>query len=465
VSQRASPDDGRPPDQSTLELPKDEDPLLGQLLGDYRVEERIGAGAMGVVYRAVQPLIGKHVAVKVLQPDAARSESEVQRLLLEARTVNNIGHRGVIDVFGFGQTPDGRQYFLMEHLSGQPLDRLIAQRAPLPPQEAIGILDELLDALGAIHQAGVVHRDLKPSNIYLVAQRDRPPFVKILDFGIAKIVMGDAPGDASTPAAGGAVQTTIAGTPEFMAPELVRGGLLSARSDLYAVGVTAFQMLTGLLPFRSKSVNDCMEQHVNAPVPAPSSEEPTVPRELDRWVMQLMAKLPEARPPSAEVARRELKQVRENLSTVVAKRPVTLRLRTRVALAAVAVAGGLLMLRSAAFTERPEPLIVDPPPRPAPPWFEPAAPPLMGEARAMVPVAARAPRKKPDVGTLTIKAKQYSTSFKIDGHEWGGQPAGRTVEGIRAGTHHVVVLQNQKRFERDVTVEPGGTAVVEVVFK
>jgi serine/threonine-protein kinase len=456
VSQRASPDDGRPPDQRTLELPKEDDPLVGQLLGDYRVEERIGAGAMGVVYRAVQPLIGKRVAVKVLQPDAARSDSEVQRLLLEARTVNNIGHRGVIDVFGFGQTPDGRQYFLMEHLNGQPLDHLIAQRAPLPPQEAIGILDELLDALGAIHQAGVVHRDLKPSNIYLVAQRDRPPFVKILDFGIAKLVMGDAPVGTSAPAPAGVVQTTLAGTPEFMAPELVCGGLLSARSDLYAVGVTAFQMLTGQLPFRAKSVTDCMEKHVSSPVPAPSSEEPTVPLELDRWVMQLMAKLPEARPPSAEVARRELQEVRENLATVVVRRPASLHLGVRIALAGLAVVGGLFALRSVGSAASPEPLIVAPPPRSAPPWLEPAAAPLMGEARAMRPAS---------VGTLTIKAKQFSTSFKIDGREWGGQPAGRTLEGIRAGKHHVVVLQNQKRFERDVTVEPGGTVVVEVVFQ
>jgi serine/threonine-protein kinase len=446
-----------------------EDALIGQLLGDYRVEECIGAGAMGVVYRAVQPLIGKHVAVKVLRPEVARSAGDLQRLLLEARTVNAVGHRGVIDVFGFGETPDGRQYFLMEHLAGQPLDRLLGERAPLPPLEAIGILDELLDALGAIHQAGVIHRDLKPSNIYLVAQRGGPPFLKILDFGIAKVA-AEPPGALPEAFAEHTVQqTTIAGTPEFMAPELVQGGLLSARSDLYAVGVTAFQMLTGELPYRSSSITECIQLHLRAPVPAPSSVNAAVPGAIDAWVKRLLAKSPEARPASAEVARRELQQVRRQLTAsevpLGPAKPGWRQALVGTSLLLAACATAALILRTMRASELVEPLMVPQPPERtdfAPPEAPLSPPPLIA---APAPPNARVPKKSAEVGTLTIRARQYSTSFQVDGREWGGQPAGRTFEGIRAGKHHLLIRQNAKRFERDVVVEPGGSAVVEVVFR
>jgi len=509
AGQNVCPNDGTPLLMSGVEIVR-KDPLIGALLGDYQVEECIGVGAMGVVYRAVQPVIGKRVAVKVLRADVARSAAEMQRLLAEARTVNNIGHRGVIDIFGFGQTPDGRQYFLMEHLNGQPLDRLIAERAPLPPPEAIAILDELLDALGAIHQAGVIHRDLKPSNIFLVAQRGRPAFVKILDFGLSKQALVDAV--AVIPSVRPAQQSTIAGTPEFMAPELFKGGMLSARSDLYAVGVTAFEVLTGKLPFPAASVTECIKMHLEQPAPEPSSVYPSVPPQLDAWCLQLMAKDPAARPATAELARRDLKRIRHQLAIgetqvavrltpsgyakvaeVLAKPPqpttetevkppaspstepsglVTARPRR----AAVVLLGLAVVIAGAAgaiaMREKPQAatLIVPPPPRPAPsapaPLAEvPALEPLAAEPPAKAPKAARGLRRRVETGTLAVKAKQYSTSFKLDGRELGGQPAGRTFENIRAGTHHLQIMQNEKKFERSVTVEPGATAIVEVVFQ
>ncbi|HVG58183.1 MAG TPA: serine/threonine-protein kinase, partial [Hyalangium sp.] len=168
------------------EEPPTRDPLIGMKLGEYELRSRIGVGGMGFVYDGIQPLIGKRVAVKVLRPELAQAPEQVARLLAEARAVNAIRHRGIIDIFGFGQVPDGRQYIVMEFLDGQPLDAYLAEKIKLPPTEALSILDEVLAALGAAHGAGVVHRDLKPSNIFLVREPGGTRYVKLLDFGLAK---------------------------------------------------------------------------------------------------------------------------------------------------------------------------------------------------------------------------------------------------------------------------------------
>jgi hypothetical protein len=225
-------------------------------------------------------------------------------------------------------------------------------------------------------------------------------------------------------------------------------------------------MLTGLLPYRSSSITECIRLHVIAPVLEPSSVHPAVPAALDKWVTRLLAKSPEARPASAEVARLELQHALRQLTTTEAHvRPMGQR-HWRAIVAALLVltacAGVTLALRATRSGET-EPLMVAPPPKPIEHAPAPAAVALRPPTAA--PVQTRASRKKPDVGTLTIKARQYSTSFQVDGHEWGGQPAGRTFEGIRAGQHHLLIRQNEKRFERDVVVEPGGSAVVEVIFR
>ena len=151
---------------------KTRDPLLDTQVGDYVIQEVIGAGGMGVVYRAIQPLIGKKVAIKVLKAEFSGAQELVQRLLVEARAVNAIQHRGIIDIFGFGELPDGRPYVVMELLHGKPLDVFIWERKQVPVNEAVMILDEILAALGAAHRAGIVHRDLKPGNVFLQEQED-----------------------------------------------------------------------------------------------------------------------------------------------------------------------------------------------------------------------------------------------------------------------------------------------------
>ncbi|AGC49354.1 serine/threonine protein kinase [Myxococcus stipitatus DSM 14675] len=275
------------------------DALISTQVNDFVIEERIGEGGMGIVYRAAHPLIGKQVAIKVLRSELVTQE-QVERLLVEARAVNAIRHPGIIDIFGFGQLPDGRPYIIMELLQGQSLSAVLQQRSRLNPNTAVWILDQMLAALGAAHAAGVVHRDLKPGNVFLADVLDGSRVVKLVDFGIAKLVREQA-GPAT-------VTGAILGTPEYMSPEQIRGNAISAATDLYAVGVIAFQMLTGERPFKGDQLQ-VLFAHVEQPPPLPSSLVSDIPSELDALVLRLLAKSPSQRPESADAVRRALKQI------------------------------------------------------------------------------------------------------------------------------------------------------------
>ncbi|SEM34800.1 serine/threonine protein kinase [Stigmatella aurantiaca] len=279
------------------------DPLIDAQVGDYVVQERIGAGGMGIVYRAIQPLIGKQVAIKVLKAEFSGAQELVQRLLVEARVVNAIQHRGIIDIFGFGQLPDGRPYVVMELLQGISLDQLIKWRGRVGGPETVAILDEILSALGAAHRAGVIHRDLKPGNVFLVDGADGTRAAKILDFGIAKVTASQGGGPMT-------MQGMLLGTPEYMAPEQIRGTKVEATADLYAVGVMAFQMLTGKRPFAGEQLSVLFAQVEEAPV-SPSSLVPEISPELERIVLRLLAKNPAQRFQTAEAVRHELQSVQE----------------------------------------------------------------------------------------------------------------------------------------------------------
>ncbi|HVE84876.1 MAG TPA: serine/threonine-protein kinase [Myxococcales bacterium] len=283
------------------------DPLIGERLGDYQVVERIGEGAMGIVYRGFQPLIRKRVAIKVLKPEVAEDPGQARRLLAEAQSVNAIGHRGIIDIFGFGEVPDGRHYLVMEYLEGQSLDRLIADRGAMFPLEAIPLLIEICSALAAAHARGIVHRDLKPSNVFVVAQPDGAQFIKLLDFGLAK--RGEGP-RSLTPQTG---SMRIVGTPEYIAPEQARSEPVSPRTDLYALGVMAYEMLTGRLPFRAESPIEMVMQHLETRPPKPSSLVVELPPRLDDLVVRMMAKEPSKRPNTADEVRTELISIERDL--------------------------------------------------------------------------------------------------------------------------------------------------------
>jgi serine/threonine-protein kinase len=290
------------------------DPLIGMQIGEYLIQEQIGIGGMGIVYRGEQPVIRKQVAIKVLRPEVGDQSLYVERLLAEARAVNSIRHRGIIDIFSFGKMPDGRQYFVMEYLEGTPLDTWLASRGLLPVQDALRLADELLDALSAAHKAGVVHRDLKPNNIFLVRQPGGGSYVKVLDFGLAKQMAGEQVASQQT------LNGLIIGTPEYMAPEQVRGDPVSTKTDLYAFGIILFQLVTGQLPFNARVVAEYLVHHLEHTPPSPLTLRPELPPALAQLVLMLLEKDPRARP-TAEQVRGALQEIADGLPPPTGARP------------------------------------------------------------------------------------------------------------------------------------------------
>jgi len=265
-------------------------------VGEYRVLRKIGEGGMGSVYAAVQPVIGKRVAIKVLAPHIASNPELVRRFVDEARAVNKIGHPNIVDIFSFGWLPDKRHYFAMEFLDGQSLaDRL--KRGPFQADEARRLLRQICQALEAAHRQGIVHRDLKPDNIWIVQPQHGDSYAKLLDFGIAKL-MGDADEGQRT-------QTGIVmGTPAYMSPEQCRGVNVDKGTDIYALGMILYEMFAGKLPFQG-SFAELITHHLMT-VPDPPSRHRSVPRALEQLILRCVDKDPAQRPQSAEELGRAL---------------------------------------------------------------------------------------------------------------------------------------------------------------
>lgn len=279
------------------------DPLIGQVVGDYRLEEVIGSGAMGIVYRALNEMIGKMVAIKVLKPEIADDPDMVARLVREARTVNAIHHPGIVDIFGFGTLHTGQAYVVMDLLVGEPLELWVRREAPAPVATVAGLIDELLSALGAAHEVGVIHRDLKPGNVFLEKQREGGPKVKLLDFGLARQA-NRAQGSVRPTSPG-----TLLGTPAFMAPEQVMGQKTTPATDLYALGGIAYQMLTGHLPHEAASAVEVLSQKMLHDPTKPRQLRPDLDEELERWLLTLLMREPVSRFQTATEARQKLKSI------------------------------------------------------------------------------------------------------------------------------------------------------------
>lgn len=272
------------------------DPLLGAQLGSFRLVRRVGRGGMGSVYLGEHVSIGSRVAVKVLHEHLARYPELVQRFHAEARAVNLIGHENIVSIFDLNAAAP-RPYLIMEFLEGAPLSAWVG--TPLSAGAVVPMLAQVCDALHAAHARGIVHRDLKPDNIFLVKRGRGMPFVKVLDFGIAKLV------DASMPET---VAGIIVGTPEYMAPEQSLSRRLDGRADLYAVGVIAYQLLTGRLPFPDEGLTAQLVAHQTRWPPAPRSICPSVPPALEVVVLRALAKSPEDRYANALALRTALEQ-------------------------------------------------------------------------------------------------------------------------------------------------------------
>jgi serine/threonine protein kinase len=267
----------------------------GADIGGYIIDGEIGKGGMGFVYSATHPVIGKRAAIKVLKPDVSRSPIVVERFIQEARAVNQIGHANIVDIFAFGELPDGRAYHIMDLLVGESLRKRL-RRGPLHPSEAASVIDEIASALIAAHEKGFVHRDLKPDNVFLVEHSGRWPEVKLLDFGLAKLMpeAGTAPFKTKT--------GVMLGTPEYMSPEQARGIGVDYRTDVYALGVLTFEILAGVRPFPSLGDSFLtLQAHAEEPPPSIADLVPGLPDELVQLVAVMLAKDQAARPSLAAV--------------------------------------------------------------------------------------------------------------------------------------------------------------------
>ena len=269
----------------------------GRMVGEYRIDHKLGEGGFGKVYRATHPLIGKSVAIKVLSSQLASSREAVSRFVAEARAVNQIRHRNIVDIFSFGVLDDGQHYFVMELLEGLTLREELRRNGRLSPARAIEILRPLARALDAAHAAGIAHRDLKPDNIFLVTEPEGAVFPKLIDFGIAKL-LDEEPSKSENRTRPGAAL----GTPKYMSPEQCRGGAVDHRTDLYSLGVVVHEMLTGERPFESDGVLDVFVQHTSALPPKVSTVSRDLPEVLDGPVLHMLAKNPEERPVSVGAA-------------------------------------------------------------------------------------------------------------------------------------------------------------------
>jgi serine/threonine-protein kinase len=272
------------------------------IAGRYRLEARIGEGGMGVVYRARHVLIDRVVAVKLIRPDL-RGETHLRAWMLrEARAANRVDHAHIIDIHDIGETEESELYLVMEYLVGTSLSSELA-RGATPLARSVDILEQMCAALARAHDLGVVHRDLKSDNILLTTRGGRKDFVKILDFGLAHLAMDPrlAPKGA------------VFGTPEYMAPEQARGEEATAQSDLYALGVLFFEMLTGQLPFRSDDRDTLLELQRTAPAPRPRSIKPDVLPAAEAVVMKLLEKDRRKRFQDAHHLHEELKSLQRSL--------------------------------------------------------------------------------------------------------------------------------------------------------
>ncbi len=261
--------------------------MIGVSVGNYVIAEKIGEGGMGVVYRASHQTLGRQVAVKVLHGDSHRAPELVSRFFNEAKAATEIRNEHIIDVLDFGHTPDGRPYIVMEWLEGESLAALLAREPVLEDQRALALLRGIGEALAAAHELGVIHRDLKPDNIFLQQKGARAEFIKVLDFGIAKLLQQDGPSDFKTRSG------MLLGTPAYMSPEQCRGARdIDHRSDIYALGVIAYQMFTGQLPFRAEGLGELIYKHMSEAPQAPSLLRPSISGPVNAAILKALAKDP-----------------------------------------------------------------------------------------------------------------------------------------------------------------------------
>ena len=288
------------------------DPFVGRTLDEkYCVEERLGAGGMGAVYRARHLLMDRPVAIKVLHQRLVGDEAARVRFQIEARTAVLLKHSNAVSVTDFGQTSEGCVYIVMELLEGRTLREILSREAPIETARAISLMLQTCDAVAAAHQAGIIHRDLKPSNILVTQSADQPAVVKVLDFGIAKFAVdmfADDDGASSL-----AQKSSVVGTPRYMSPDQHNASELTAAADVYSLGVMLYEMLTGMAPFTGTTPAEIAQKHANEAPHSPREIVASIPEDVERVVLYALAKQPKDRPANAGAFRLLLLETAERL--------------------------------------------------------------------------------------------------------------------------------------------------------
>jgi eukaryotic-like serine/threonine-protein kinase len=266
--------------------------MIGRTVNNYEIQSLIGEGGMGAVYLARHPVIGRNAAIKVLRKEMAQSPGLVTRFVNEARAVNALRHPNLIDIIDAGTMDDGTPYLMMEFLEGESLATRLERQGRIPLADALEIVNQVAEALEAVHRKDIVHRDLKPDNLFLLADDKYPRGlkVKILDFGIAKL-LGEQTHSPKT-------QTgMVIGTPAYMSPEQCKGvaGGIDRRSDVYALGVILFHMVCGRVPFEAEGTGEILGMHIYETVPSPLKFAPDLPAELVALIMKALEKDPQNR--------------------------------------------------------------------------------------------------------------------------------------------------------------------------
>jgi eukaryotic-like serine/threonine-protein kinase len=274
---------------------KPQDPFIGRdiLEGQFQIVQKIGAGGMGTVYKALQPEMNRMVAVKILHPKLVDRKDMASRFRREARALSHLTHPNTVRVLLYGELEDGSLYIVMEYLDGKNLNQLVRQTGGLPLERAVPILAQACGALEEAHAAGIIHRDLKPENVFVCKQGGIDDFVKVLDFGLAKVTQREMrPGSIVLTQEG-----MVFGTPEFMSPEQAQGKKLTPASDIYSLAVILYEALTGKLPFEARGAMEFLQMQVSAP-PIPLNERVpgrTFPPAVWAVMERALAKEPEAR--------------------------------------------------------------------------------------------------------------------------------------------------------------------------
>jgi eukaryotic-like serine/threonine-protein kinase len=299
------PNDGQT--LADLDDKKLDDPLVGTTIdGRYQVEKKLGEGGMGVVYLAKHAVIGSKCALKVLRGELTGEGEVSERFIQEARAAAAIGNDHIIQITDFGQLPDGAAYFVMEFLDGLALHDVIQNSPKMPAQRVLHIMTQCCEALAAAHQSDIVHRDLKPDNIFLVRKGTVDDFVKVLDFGIAKVQAGE----------GGKRLTKtgmIFGTPQYMSPEQAAGSGVDARTDIYSLGIIMYELLCGHVPFEADTFMGVLTKHLyEEPIPPRRLVPPVdMPQNLEAILLKAIAKKPDKRYQSMSEFAQDLRAVGE----------------------------------------------------------------------------------------------------------------------------------------------------------